>query len=464
MLRRALYRNFRAVYGLDQWLKRRVRPAGALVLAATMGGAVFGIDTHRSLGFNVFALGILLTVIAAVSAYSFRPRVRIRRALPSTATAGVEVRYSLFVTHVGSRRAGTERGLSLYDQLADRLPSFAEFTRPRVGVPEFGKRNWLDRYVGYPQWLWLVNRNRGAQCAEVALPDLPPDREVRVDARIEPARRGYLRFTACLVGRPDPFGLFRAIVKVAQPDALLVLPRRYDMPHIDLPGSRHYQHGGVSLAASVGDSQEFVALREYRPGDSRRHVHWKSWARLGKPVVKEFEDEFFVRQALVLDTFVGFEGSERFEEAVSVAASVALGVASQDALLDLVFIGHERHYVTTGRGVAQTQRILELLACVEACSQRPFRDLQQLVLEHAGRLSGCICVLLAWDQERREFIRVLRGLGVPLLVCVVTSSGEARDMVPDLVGDEHCRFQVLQAGNIPAGLAQLSRSGPLKAT
>jgi uncharacterized protein (DUF58 family) len=54
-----------------------------------------------------------------------------------------------------------------------------------------------------------------------------------------------------------------------------------------------YQQGGVALASNVGQSDEFVALRDYRQGDPLRHIHWRSWARAGKPVVKEFEDEFF---------------------------------------------------------------------------------------------------------------------------------------------------------------------------
>jgi len=86
---------------------------------------------------------------------------------------------------------------------------------------------------------------------------------------------------------------------------------------------------GVALASNVGQSEEFVSLRDYRRGDPLRHIHWRSWAKAGKPVVKEFEDEFFVRHALVLDTFIDDPHSELFEEAVSVAASFASTVLTQ---------------------------------------------------------------------------------------------------------------------------------------
>src|SRR5690606_34015254 len=100
-----------------------------------------------------------------------------------------------------------------------------------------------------------------------------------------------------------PFGVFRSLRKLALPQSLLILAKRYPIPPFELPGTTKYQQGGVSMASSVGESEEFVSLREYRPGDPLRHIHWKSYAKIGKPIVKEFQDEFFVRHALILDTF-----------------------------------------------------------------------------------------------------------------------------------------------------------------
>ena len=132
-----------------------------------------------------------------------------------------------------------------------------------------------------------------------------------------------LRFVGVTLARPDPLGLFRALVNQPAPQSALILPKRYPLPPIALPGAMKYQQGGVALASNVGRSEEFVALREYRRGDPWRHIHWRSWAKTGKPIVKEFEDEFFVRHALVLDTFTDQPHEDQFEEAVSVAASFA---------------------------------------------------------------------------------------------------------------------------------------------
>src|SRR2546421_703971 len=112
--------------------------------------------------------------------------------------------------------------------------------------------------------------------------------------------------------------------------------------------------------------------RKFRCGSRAR--------RFGKPVVKEFEDEFFVRHAMVLDTFSENPHSEIFEEAVSVAASFACAIQTQESLLDLLFVGPQSYCCTAGRGLAHTDQMLEILASVRACTEQTFGALEHLVL------------------------------------------------------------------------------------
>jgi len=228
----------------------------------------------------------------------------------------------------------------------------------------------------------------------------------------------------------------------------VVLPKRYAMPDLALLGGRKYQRGGVALASSVGDSEEFASMRDYRPGDPPRRIHWRSAARVGRPVVKEYHDEFFVRHALILDTFAERPESDVFEEAVSVAASVACSIQTQDSLLDLLFVGPEAYCFTAGRGLGHTDRLLEVLAGVCPCRDKPFRTLHHAVLERYASLSGCVAVLLAWDQPRRDFVRHLRALGVPTRAFVVSESAAPAAGA----GDEVHRLEV---GRIAEGLAHL---------
>ena len=116
------------------------------------------------------------------------------------------------------------------------------------------------------------------------------------------------------------------------------------MPHIQLRGQRKYQPGGVALASSIGESDEFVALRDYRAGDPMRRIHWRSWARVGRPVVREYQDEFFVRHALVLDTFAPPRPSTARAQRLAVwVPHVAMFVPSSRAIWNRV-IGYSRRW------------------------------------------------------------------------------------------------------------------------
>jgi hypothetical protein len=156
----------------------------------------------------------------------------------------------------------------------------------------------------------------------------------------------------------------------------------------------------------------------------------------------------------VLDTFTEDPHGEAFEEAVSVAASFACTVQTQESLLDLLFVGAESYCFTVGRGLGHADQMLEILASVQVCPQ-PFRTLEHLVLNHVKLVSGCICVLLAWDPPRREFVRKLQGLGVPVLVLVVVAPGQGAAVDAAASAERPDRFHVLECGKVQEGLAKL---------
>ena len=201
-----------------------------------------------------------------------------------------------------------------------------------------------------------------------------------------------------------------------------------------------------------------MSLRDYRSGDPLRHIHWRSWARTGRLIVKEYQDEFFVRHALVLDTFGEAEDAHAFEEAVSLAASFACSVSTQESLLDLMFIGARAVCLTTGRGVGHAEQALEILATVELCRDHPIDLLERLLLQHVARVCGCICILLAWDEPRRQLIRRLQSSGLPLLVLVVTGKKAAQALRDSTDTDRPERFHIVEAGRVEEQLAGLAGS------
>jgi uncharacterized protein (DUF58 family) len=442
---RILYVLDRIVLRLRHQIPHRLTPAGLAVSAGFIIVSVTALDTDNTVAYQAFILLLLLLLVSFPFVFFFKGRFLAVRSLPRFGTVGHPLSYRVVVTNLTPK---TQRGLTLLENTLDPRPSFGEW----MSAEEAGRKR--------QSFLHLSGRRgeipfKVARVKEAEVPAILPNKEAEATVELMPLRRGVLRFHGVILGRPDPLGLFRAFAKVSLPQTVLILPKRYPLPRIALPGTTKYQEGGVTFASNVGQSEEFVALREYRRGDPLRHIHWRSWAKAGKPIVKEFEDEFFVRHALVLDTFTDDPRNELFEEAVSVAASFACAVLSQESLLDLLFVESQAYCFTAGRGLSHTDQILEILAAVRPSGQKRIRTLESLVLDHAAMVSGCVCVLLAWDPARQDLVKKLKALDVPVLVLVLAEAGRAKSIDPGPLRGGPVRFQVLEIGRIEEDLANI---------
>jgi len=443
---RVLYLLYRLFSGARHRTLRRITGPGRVVVLGTVTAAMMGIDPDNTVGYQAFTLLFALLVVGTAFTFYFRLRFSAVRLLPRFGTAGQAFNYRVAVRNLTSR---TQVGLTLLENLADPRPPYREWKAIQLDEEKRIRPFHLSRRR-------TSNPFQLATVKEAIVPPMASQQEVQVEVQITPLRRGILQLSAVSLARTDPFSLFRTFVKKPLPQSVLILPKRYWLPPVALPGVMKYQQGGVALASNVGQSDEFVALREYRRGDPIRHIHWRSWAKVGKPIVKEFEDEFFVRHALVLDTFTERPHSDEFEEAVSVAASFACTVLTQESLLDLLFVGPEAYCFTAGRGLAHADQMLEILAGVRPCPDRPFSSLESLVLNHANALSGCICVLLAWDEERREFVRKLKALGLPVMVLVVFEKALEQRLDPGPMRDDPEHLHALEIGRIEEQLAVMT--------
>ena len=446
--RRALYRYYLQYEKLKPAVLRRFTKSGSIVVIALACAAMLGVDTSMAMAYQAFTLLAFLVLAAAVSSRLSRVKFDVHRTLPRYGSAGQPIRYQVSVRNLTKAR---QEGLVLFENLDPDFPSYENWRR----TPEPGEaaRNAIDRHYAFYRWKWLLAQRTLGHVKHQPVPPLPSRGDNEVVFEFTPLRRGVLRFTGMTLGCADPFGLFRSLVTVAKPQTVLILPKRYPMSNLALPGNMKYQQGGVAQAANVGESEEFVSLRDYRPGDPLRHIHWKSWARTGRPIVKEFQEEFFVRHALILDTFAEQAFSPVFEEAVSVAASFAANVDTQDTLLDLMFVGPKAFCFTAGRGLAHTEQMLEILAAVNTCQDKPFESLSTLVVQHTAAVSGCICVLLQWDEARQNLVKQIDAMGIPVLVLIVTEAGAER-IDPGPVGAA-VEFHQLETGKIAEQLTKL---------
>lgn len=430
-------------------LKRRFTLSGLAVLVGIIVTAGIGLDTRQTMASEICTFLSAILVISVIYSFFWRFRFTAERQLPHFGTVGIPVSYRVTIYNPTHKN---QKGLQLWENWANPCPTWQEF-RESITKPYFTRQG-IKHLVRH--WFRLIDYKKRIRSNPVDVPAIPPYGKVEVRVTLDPFSRGIVNLKGITLTHTDVFGLVNSYKSLFLPQSLWILPKRYPLPPITLPSLQQYQSGGVALASSVGDAEEFIALRDYRQGDPLRKIHWKSWAKTGEPIVKEEEDEFFVRYALILDTFVPNILSEALEEAISIAASFACEVQTQESLLDLMFVENQAYCFTSGRGVGHTERMLEILASVVPSHHQSFEELTALVMTRVSSLSGCIAIFVTWDEQRQQLVDYLRQLRLPLLILVVCDPLLPLDEPRlDAMQQKITHFHRLTLGNIPEGLRQL---------
>lgn len=202
-------------------------------------------------------------------------------------------------------------------------------------------------------------------------------------------RRGRLEIGPAEVDVVDPLGLSRTSIGTGPRTTLVVYPATQTLVAPRLARGPE----PLGLAADVHTLQrigeDFYALRDYTVGDDVRRIHWPSTARLGRPMVREDEVPRRSRVTVVLDTRSTAFDEERFELAVSAAASVVLASASRhDPLRLLTVAGADTGFVTSGEGLAQ---LFDHLADVSTSGSGSLRS---TLAAATSAVTGAVVVIL----------------------------------------------------------------------
>ena len=399
--------------------RERLTPRGRYLLWATAAFALLGLDALRSQVFLLFSAGAGLLLAALLFTLAPPPRARFECALPERATAGRPVKVRVTVQGAGVRA----------------LPDLRlSFPRGRGGVSVTPAETVLGAEPGRP--------------TEVAVELVPP-------------RRGRYVVRGPRLRATDPLRL-AAGRSLRRPDqVLLAYPPFFRMEEFEVPVGRRYQPGGIPLSSSTGDAIEFLGTREYREGDSVRSIHWRSWARRGEPVVKEYQEEYFCRIAIVLDTFVPRRSPaarvRAFEAAVSVVASIADFFSRSEHIVDILAAGPDVYEVSAGRSLAYLENILDVLACLEPSPEPPFRAIGPVLFEKLAQITTVVAVLQDWDESREAFLREVSALGSGVRSVVVRDGANPRDL-PSLA-PELGPVDLMTPADVERALAA-SRGGP----
>ena len=352
--------------------------AAGLIFSAALGSASVEVPIYQ-----VFCALLAFFCIDRVVGGLTRPKLRVQNDLPDRATAGEPFVSQLMICNVGNR-TGYDLGAGYFD-----LPRSFES---------------LEK--------------------ETTLGDLDPGESMQVSVPLRASRRGIYQLFRPRAYSTFPFHMFRDSRCESESPNVLVLPHFHPLIGLDLPVGARYQPGGIALTSNIGESPEYIGNREYVAGDSVRRIDYRSWARLGRPIVREYQEEYYCRVALVLDTFVpggrraGRDGFPNLEAAISLSAAIADALSRGEYLIDLFAAGPELYVFRAGRHTAHFENVLEIVAGVDACRKNPFEKIAPALADELSNISTVVGVFLDWDASRRQLVRaaVERGCSVKIFV------------------------------------------------
>lgn len=342
-----------------------IRAPGVVLLACAAGLLVCGALLAWT-ELRVAGVAALLLVLVGLLFTIGRPALAVDLRVPTThVVVGQRVTGDLFVRNAGTRRT---------------LPA-------RIDLPI------------------------GEQMASVGLPSLVADGAFAQSFVIPTERRSVVVVGPALSVQGDPFGLTGRESLWTEQVEMYVHPRTVNLPGRQT-GVVHDLEGHTTQKLSNSDIS-FHALREYVPGDDRRHVHWRSSARTGALMVRQFEETRQSRIAIAIDlSDQSYGGVDEFEEAVCVAASFVQQSFREENPVSLV-TNIEAH-----RGLTAT-RVMNELSRVERLDRTHITELLRLVRDREATAS--IVVVVTGSRLRIDRLRRASTLlGIDTRVIIVT--------------------------------------------
>jgi uncharacterized protein (DUF58 family) len=407
---------FKLVFRVSGWVRNHLSRTGITLVFLTAFAGALGLNTEANLAHLIFSMGVGLVAIdafAAVYVQRHAPKLSATRHLPQFVSFGERAQYRIALKNDGNVPMHSS---TLVEVMAQPWPE-------KGGLPEGARK-------GYPAYLRMLRRWRVIEVQPESLSGMLPAQEIDLLVHVNPAARGLAVFQSMCTVVTGPLGLVEARVDVAVKTAtLVVLPQRIP---VDLPapvGQPLMQTGGIALANHVGDSEEFRSLRDYRAGDPIRSIHWRSFARTGKPVVREYQQEFFARHTLVLDTACHPDQRPTFEAAVSIAAWLVARPLDADSLLDLMFVGDRVHRVTMGRSLGSADSLLRILAALSPTPPDSVEALLTSLWHNARELSSVIMIFQSWDERRQTAVSRLMAQGLRPVVLLIEPDAVAEPAV-----------------------------------
>lgn len=385
------------------WHERLTRSGRYVVTGAIATGIAGSLPEHMvgSFAFSFFASLIVLSLMISLLT---KPRVVVHRTAPQRAMAGSSVPLTIRVTSEAKR---TIHDLGAYEY---RTPRRVKITPEAMYVAE-----------------------------------LAPEATVMFEYELTAAKRGSYLLRGPSAVSAFPFGLTHAKRFARQQQRVMVYPSFKPLQRIAMPMGQRYQPGGIALASKIGESMEFIGNRDYQPGDRVRDLHPRSWARVGKPIVRQYQQEYLTRVAMMVDTFIPPFNSRALEANLSLAAAVGDYMARQQFIVDLFAAGPQLYHFQAGRSLGYLDDILDILACLERSRSDPFTVIGPEFAKQVHQTSAVVALLLTWNDERRALLDQIAAQGVAVKSILVTNDEDMAARAAE-AGVRHIRPVEIEQG------------------
>jgi uncharacterized protein (DUF58 family) len=258
---------------------------------------------------------------------------------------------------------------------------------------------------------------------------------VRRHYTINCAARGVHTFGPATLRTGDVFGLSTQETSLLSENYLLVYPKVVPLERLGLPASSPF--GDVPLRHQwlFEDPMRTVGVREYRPGDSPRRLHWKATARAPGQLlqVKVFEPTTSHRLHILLNvnttdenwSWQGYD-PQALEAAITTAASVASWATDHGFLVGLAANANLFHSsaavrIVPSRDPHQLMHILELLARLVPMGSMPIESLVGLEAHDLAYGSTVVVVTaVSGDPLMNQLNQLKRGGHRPVLLLITS--------------------------------------------
>jgi len=310
-------------------------------------------------------------------------------------------------------RAGTievQRSLPAQVGLSESLRRAIHLSAPRAAHLDVEVRESFP--ASFVVLTRTVNRAHDAPPA-AADPSGGPDRG-RLDAagalvllrHYRAERRGLISLGEVRVRLRGPLGLMERERRFPARQELRVQPALAGLARtLRLAESERWLDLGVHRLRRRGGQMEFESLRDYVPGDERRHVDWKASARRGRPTVRQHDVERGQELWLLIDcgrrmdaraAGGGKAGWSKLDHALDAALELAgVALARGERVGALAFDDVLRAFVPSRRGRAQFLRLKQALFDLNASTRES--DLARALREVAVRSPRRALVLVVSD-------------------------------------------------------------------